>query len=153
MEMYLENIYSTDNRINQDKYYSLLYQLLAEREENESISHSGMPTFGQHVEFVSTKPYKGWYIITSDLGAGHVPVGSIYLSYNNEIGIAIFKKYRRKHYATEAIKMLMKVHSTEKFFIANINPLNEKSITLFEGLGYKLIQQTFRYKVKTDVIS
>lgn len=133
----LTSVYNGDD----DKIYSLLYQLLGEREIDEAISHQGMPTFKQHIDFINRRPYKFWGMIIQ--GEGNV-VGSIYLSHSNEIGIAIFKKHRRKGYAKAAIKTLLRTFANEKFFIANINPLNVKSIDLFKGLGFGIIQETYK---------
>jgi len=71
----------------------------------------------------------------------NVYVGSIYLTRQREIGIGIFKDRRKKGYAMESIKMLMNKHPGR--FLANINPENDPSIKLFEGIGFKHIQNTY----------
>lgn len=142
----LESIYSVKAiGSDWDKNCSLLYQLLGERKSYESISHNDMPTWKEHEEFVRRKPYKGWYIIHEDLNAEqqNIPVGSIYLSHKNEIGIAIFEKYRKMGFASKAIKELIRLYYYEKYFYANINPMNEKSINLFKKLKFELLQQTY----------
>jgi len=139
MSIKLESIYS---RTNKDAAYSALYQLLAERQPYESISHVGMPTIKEHEDFLNRKPYKGWYLIIQ--GEGNV-VGSIYLSFQNEIGIAIFNRHRRNGYGKEAIKKLIEMYPNERYFLANINPINEKSEKLFQKLGFILIQHTYKY--------
>lgn len=121
----------------------ILYQLLYERQPYESISHTGMPSYQDHKDFIERHPYKNWWIIYSDLGAGMVAVGSMYLTYNNEIGIAVFNKYRRKGYAENAIGILMRV-TNEPFYLAHINPINEKSIKLFAKFGFLHIQNTYK---------
>jgi RimJ/RimL family protein N-acetyltransferase len=129
---------------NVDEHFSILDQLLAEREEYESISHNDMPTWGEHYNFVKKRPYKVWYIIYDE----QTPVGSVYLSFSNEIGIAIFKKHRRKGYASDAIMKLVAI-TKEKFYLANINPNNQKSIDLFtKKLGLKHIQNTYKIEMK-----
>lgn len=146
MNIVLDSVYNK-----KDLYFSTIYQLLGEREENESISHNGMPTWQQHTEFVERRPYKGWYIILVE----DKPVGSIYISFSNEIGISIFKRDRRKGYGKAAIELLMLRH-IESFYLANINPMNTKSIDLFQGhLGFKHIQNTYKLmpKGKNDVVS
>lgn len=144
----LESVYVRD--VDRDKNYSILYQLLGERKSYESISHNDMPTWQEHDAFVKRKPYKGWYIIYEDIDAKqlNVPVGSIYLSYSNEIGIAIFEKYRRMGFAANAIIDLIRLYSQEKYFYANINPMNDKSIKLFTGLKFELLQHTYRIEGK-----
>lgn len=126
-----------------------LYNLLEERKAYESISHNTLPTWQEHLDFIARIPYKAWYIIMNESGIEDIgePVGSIYLSYNNEIGIGIFENERRHGYATDAIKLLMEMHP-EKFYLANINPANLKSINLFNKLGFKHIQNTYKLGTK-----
>lgn len=148
MQVSLGNVHTGDR----DRINSILYQLLAEREEYESISHNTMPTYGQHCSFVERKPYKGWYLIyDKETKLGPTIVGSVYISFSNEIGIAIFKKHRRKGYAREAIKLLMISHP-EQSYLANINPMNEKSIALFKDLGFGIIQETYMLRSKSDAV-
>lgn len=145
--MYLDSVYNG----NRDENISLLYQLLSEREEYESISHNAMPTIKQHIDFIDRQPYKGWYIVYEKT---ECPVGSIYLSFDNEIGIAILKKYRRNGYASAAIKYLMGMHKNEPYFLANINPANDKSMIMFrDKFGFKEIQRTYKFERKPDAIS
>lgn len=79
-------------------------------------------------------------------------VGSIYLSFQNEIGISIAKKHRRKGYAKAAIKKLIEI-SQEKFFLANINHLNVKSSNMFENMGFELLQETYKLERKDNAVS
>lgn len=141
MSIGLMNVYDPRYR---RLYCREIYNLLAEREAHESISHNKMPSWEEHLAFVGRVPYKGWYVIV-DIDVSHTDVlGSIYITYANEIGIGVFKKHRRAGIATDAIKLIMEAHP-EKFFIANINPANDKSIKLFtEKLGFKHIQNTYR---------
>lgn len=138
-----------------DEHYSILYRLLAEREEHESISHNTMPTYRQHTEFLNKKPYKGFYIIYESVDASKgeidIPIGSIYVTYSNEIGIHIFKKYRRHGFGENALLDLMDKHK-EKYYLANINPANEASIKFFtEKRKFKHIQNTYRFDNLNEV--
>lgn len=142
MDIKIVSVYGSD-RQHHCVPIDTLYQLLYERESYEAISHAGMPSYKEHEEFISRRPYKNWWIIYSDLGAGMVAVGSIYLTYSNEIGIAVFKKYRRKGYARNAIEILMRT-TNEPFYMANINPANAKSIDLFTSFGFIHIQSTLK---------
>ena len=124
----------------------LLYALLLEREAHESISHRIMPGWNEHCEFIDSKPYEAWYLIYEDIqvpdfGVEHMPIGATYLTKNREIGIGILKADRRMGHAEWAIKELMRRHPGK--FLANIAPRNEKSILLFEKLGFRLIQNTY----------
>ena len=118
----------------------ILWELLQERTPEQSISHKDMPTWERHCLFISSYPYISWYLIETDEGI----VGSIYLTNLDEIGIFIFKEYHGKGYAAEAIQLLMKTHPRDQF-LANINPSNFKSESLFKKLGFKHIQNTYSY--------
>lgn len=113
-----------------------LYQLLAERTPEESISHKFMPSKEEHIKFVDSNPYKSWYLIHSMEESNYGVVGAIYINYDNSIGIGIFNKYKRQGYASAAIKALMDFHK-EPYYFANINPKNTKSKELFMKLGFK----------------
>jgi RimJ/RimL family protein N-acetyltransferase len=115
-----------------------LYDLLLEREPYQNISHNRMPSFDQHRTFVELNPYKYWYLIY----ANDVPVGSIYLSKQNEIGIFIKKEHWGNGYGKLAVCYLMNEHPQEQF-LANINPNNSKSTDMFETLGFELLQLTY----------
>lgn len=137
-EIRLENLYPpTEFKI------KTLYELLLEREPYESISHTGVPTYEEHKKFIMTHPHAQWYIVYNDRNE---PIGSFYTSYRlNEVGIAIFKNYRRKGYATAIIQKIISTNG-DLGIIANINPANIKSIELFKKLGFVHIQNTYRYK-------
>jgi RimJ/RimL family protein N-acetyltransferase len=121
------------------QHCSLLYSLLAERTAEQSISHKQMPTYDQHLVFIDSRPYKAWYFVLSD----GVTVGSVYLTRQKEIGIAIFQSYRGNGFAKEAIQELMKQHDGP--FLANISPGNWPSRCLFDDLGFKFIQVTYSH--------
>lgn len=130
-------------------YYRALYNLLAEREPHESISHKVMPTWEEHCAFIEKKAYKEWFLI---LNKDHLFVGSLYITKLNELGIAIFKDHRRQNYASAAIYNVIEFYPKETF-IANINPENQKSIELFKGFGFTHIQSTYiREPVKLDAL-
>jgi hypothetical protein len=40
-----------------------LYELMKEREPEINISHRELPTFEQHRQFVTRRPYRFWYLI------------------------------------------------------------------------------------------
>lgn len=119
--------------------HRLLFDLLSERNKNQSISHHEMPRFEDHVEFVDSEPYLAWYFILDE--HEDMIVGSIYLTQQREIGISIFSMFRGHGYATGAIKKVMKDHPGR--FVANINPRNLASVRLFNQFNSKLIQHTY----------
>jgi RimJ/RimL family protein N-acetyltransferase len=134
-------------------HLKLLYQILKERDETTSISHRSMPRWDQHVAFVLSKPYKNWWILEDSMEGAilssppeiiDVPfaVGAAYLSKQNEIGIFVMKKYQGKGYGREAVETI--AATTHGPVLANINPRNKRSIKMFEELGFKHIQNTYR---------
>ena len=117
--------------------YRFLYDLLMERDTRVNISHKKMPTYNQHVSFVSAKPYSKWYVILYGVNKA----GSIYLTSQNEIGIFIKKSFQSKQLGNIALrKMIQK--NPKKRYLANVNPQNKKSIRFFKNNGFKLIQYT-----------
>ena len=118
--------------------YRFLYDLLMERDTRVNISHKKMPTYNQHVSFVSAKPYSKWYVILYRVNK----VGSIYLTSQNEIGIFIKKSFQNKQIGDIALRKLIQ-KNPKKRYLANVNPKNKKSIRFFKNNGFKLIQYTF----------
>lgn len=119
---------------------ALLFDLLAEREAHQSISHRQMPTWHEHLEFVARQPYLAWYVI-EDAGDW---VGACYLTRSGEIGIGILLAHQRRGLAKAAIAELMLLWPRPEY-LANINPHNLVSLKLFASLGFKgPIQVTLR---------
>jgi len=116
----------------------ILFALLQERTEDQSISHKEMPTYEKHCEFVSSDPYRGWFMILNEHG---LVVGTIYITEQNEIGIQIFTDSHGKGYGKKAVQIIMGMYKGP--FLANINPKNQRSIQFFEGFGFKHIQNTY----------
>ena len=118
--------------------YRFLYDLLMERNPRANISHKKMPTYNEHLSFVSAKPYSKWYVILYRVNK----VGSIYLTSQNEIGIFIKKSFQNKQIGNIALRKLIQ-KNPKKRYLANVNPKNKKSIHFFKNNGFKLIQYTF----------
>ena len=118
--------------------YRFLYDLLMERNPRANISQKKMPTYNEHVSFVSAKPYSKWYVILYRVNKA----GSIYLTSQNEIGIFIKKSFQNKQIGNIALRKLIK-KNPKKRYLANVNPKNKKSIRFFKNNGFKLIQYTF----------
>jgi len=120
-----------------------LHELLKERETHQNISHRDMPSFEEHCAFVDSHPYREWFLIFDAWGNVEMgPIGAIYLSKQNEIGIFIAKEYQGKGHGKTALCLLMNRHPGERF-LANINPHNSRSIDMFESLGFELKQLTY----------
>ena len=109
-----------------------------ERDSRQNISHKKMPTYNQHMSFVSSKPYSKWYVIWYRVNK----VGSIYLTAQNEVGIFIKKSFQNKQIGNIALHKLTQ-KNPKKRYLANVNPQNKKSIRFFKNNGFKLIQHTF----------
>jgi RimJ/RimL family protein N-acetyltransferase len=114
----------------------VLWQLLSERSPEVNISHRAMPTPAEHAAFIASRPYAHWYLI--DVGSF---AGAVYLSKQREIGVGVLKRYRGQHYGRNAVLMLMEKHPGR--FLANINPRNEDSLRMFQGLGFFQLQVTY----------
>ena len=65
------------------------------------------------------------------------------LTKNNEIGIFISQEYWHKTFGQQALKLLIKSNS-RTFYLANINPNNQRSIKFFEYNSFKPYQYTYR---------
>jgi RimJ/RimL family protein N-acetyltransferase len=117
------------------------WRLLKERTPEQSISHRGMPTRAEHEAFIERRPYAVWYFICPDDDLDKI-FGTIYLTSDREIGIAVFDKNRRQGVGIKAMKALMEIH--EGPYYANINPKNKPSIKFFEQFGFKHIQNTYK---------
>ena len=63
----------------------LLYKLLDERKY--SISHSIMPSFKEHEEFVKHNPYRAWFFIQKQ----DKIIGSFYIQHDNTIGLNLIE--------------------------------------------------------------
>ena len=118
--------------------FRFLYQHLKERNPSANISHKKMPTYAEHVKFVTSRPYSKWYIIIHE----NKKVGTIYLTKQNEIGIFIKNKVQGKLIGQRVLKLLME-KNPRKRYLANVSPKNKKSIVFFKKNGFKLIQYTF----------
>ncbi len=127
-----------------------LYDLLLERDPVANISHKSNPPFWKHLEFINSKPYAVWNIIEwAMLGpesAGDftwVPIGSVYLTRQDEIGLFLKNDYQGKGFGREAIRMFTDANPRKAYY-ANIAPGNEASQRFFTDLGFRHIQNTYR---------
>ena len=127
----------------------VLYEILSERAGDSKVNISHDPssvTYESHKAFVESHPYQAWYILENESAE---PVGSLYLTKpprpsvaGNEFGIFIRKKFRGQGYGKRAIQSAMAHHGPGRY-LANIFPENYRSIELFQGLGFRHIQNTY----------
>jgi RimJ/RimL family protein N-acetyltransferase len=113
-----------------------LYDLLAERAPEVNISHKEMPTWEAHLKFIASRPYESWYLIEVDT----VPVGTIYLTNQREVGLFIFKLYRGQGYGGEALAELKRKHPGQ--LLANVSVNNKDGLSFWQDQGFKPLQQT-----------
>lgn len=99
-----------------------------------------MPTYKEHQKFITSKPYKAWYVIY----VGNTKAGSIYLSKQDEIGIFLLKRYHGKKIGQKALHLLMEMHPRKRY-LANVSPKNALSAKFFKNNEFKLIQHTYEY--------
>lgn len=120
-------------------HIQFLYDLLAERPEYANISHRAMPTFAEHLEFVKRNPYAEWYVVLAPMGE---PMGSVYFTYQNEIGIFLSHKWQGRGIGKQVLAKAESM-APDRRVLANIAPGNDRSIAMFEKAGYRLIQHTY----------
>lgn len=118
-----------------------LYEMLSSRPAYMNISHHKMPSWADHVTFIRDNPYAAWYVVIENTN----PIGTAYLTKQDEIGIHLQKSSHGKGYGRRVVAELMKLHPRKRF-IANISPNNGVSIAFFENLGFKHIQNTYEYR-------
>ena len=118
--------------------YRFLYDLLKERNPRANISHKKMPTYRQHVSFVSSKPYSKWYVVLYDDSR----VGSLYLSKQNEIGISFVDSSSHDQLGNHALQLLIK-KNPRKRYLANVSPLNKKLQNFFVHNGFTQLEYTY----------
>ena len=138
-ELHLSSVYTPPKP--PSERLALLYSLLQEREPHESISHKEMPTWTEHVAFVESRPYLAWYLMFWRRGDTNLNPGSIYLTREREVGIAVFRAYQGMGFGRAAFAELRRLHPGR--ILANVNPANERSIRFFKNHGARLIQHTY----------
>ena len=116
----------------------ILYRLLEERTPEQSIRHKRMPTKHEHHDFVESAPYRAWYLAMTN---ADIPVGMVYLTKQNEIGLFVFNAHQGRGYGPQIYAEMRKRWNGR--MLANINPANTRSIRFFEKMGARLIQQTY----------
>lgn len=103
-----------------------LYSFLKDRKFN--ISHNDLPNYETHLEFVKNNPYRKWFLVSFDLKL----IGSVYILYDNGIGIDLNAKYyflikeiiKQINIITKPLNSIKSIR-TDKFHI-NISPLNKE---------------------------
>lgn len=155
MDIHFESVYD-ENGIPTALALAGLYADLEQRTPDQNISHQTMPTWEQHVNFVRCRPYVHWLLIydresvryeeePGEPSLEYARLGSIYLTKAREIGLFIDPKRHREGYGREALTKFMEHIQPRGPFFANISPKNIKSQKFFEGMGFQLVQFTYRF--------
>lgn len=141
MDIEFENLTGDDGQIN------ILYGLLSKR--SHTISHTQMPSYAQHSDFVRNHPYLSWHLIK----VGGCYIGSFYVTDQNTIGINILDDWIVKSFSSviEQIKSnlvpLPAIKSIRsEFFSINVAPSNVKLIEALERKGCVLAQLSYVIK-------
>jgi len=125
--------------------YRFLYSLLAQRDSTINISHKRMPTYEQHVQYLSRSPYLWHRIITlSDL-----PIGMCYRTIEGYVGIFLDRTFQGFGYGPTVLQMIIAEHPRSRL-IANVNPSNRRSMRMFRKAGFKFIQMTYALEPLCD---
>jgi RimJ/RimL family protein N-acetyltransferase len=122
---------------------SFLYKLLGERDPATNISHRCMPTFEGHEAFIASSPYPIWNTIWNYSG----PIGSVYLTAQNEIGLFLAKEWQGIGIGGKALRLFCESNPRDRY-LANITPGNEQSKAFFMAHGFKHIQNTYELRVE-----
>lgn len=122
------------------RHMAVLFQLLQERADHESISHRAMPTWDEHVAFVTSKPYKAWYLVCDR----SYHAGAVFIGHDGTIGVGILSAHRRRGLGRKAVQEVMKMHPGP--YKARIAPGNVKSHALFQGLGFQVTHHVYEAK-------
>lgn len=147
MTITLKNIYDEHGDTTPD-IVQALYDLHNEVQPEESISHTGKTPYPVHEAFVRSKPYREWHLILD----GMAMAGSIMLTDRNEISIRIARTHQGRGVGPEAVIQMMSFFpplpaipsKRPGYYVANINPANQRSRAMFEKLGGVLHQVTYR---------
>ena len=120
-----------------------LYSLLSTRQH--SISHVSMPSFESHRNFVLNHPYRTWYIVSLD----HRRIGSLYLGFDNSVGIHLLKDsiHHRRAIIVSALQSFCPLpprpSMTSKEFIFNVPVSDADYMNDLCSLGAISIQHTY----------
>lgn len=121
-----------------------LFHLLNER--THRISHKHDVSYDRHKQFVSTNPYRVWFLVRMD---GEL-LGSVYITSENTIGINISGSEHDVLIRTivdfvksnfEPLEAIPSVRIAA--FAINVPPTNEHLIKSLTNLGSELAQLTF----------
>ncbi len=123
-----------------------LYTLL--KNKRFGISHTKLPSYKEHLNFVKNVPYRKWYLIQRISET----IGSFYITNENVIGINLTSNSSEDY--IQIIKLILKLHlplppidsCRSEYFHINANPKNTNLIKALKCLGMHHVQNTYAYK-------
>ena len=129
---------------NKKKHIDALYILFNLRKYRISSSNTSL---SEHTKFVKENPYRIWYIIYL---SSKEPIGSIYLTKNNKIGINLIKYINKKN-ISEILQFIKKNHKPLKeiksvragLFSINVPKSNIAFQKFLKEIDLKVSQVTF----------
>lgn len=130
-----------------DSQIKILYDFLSKR--NHKISHTKMPSYDQHSDFVKNHPYLSWHLVK----VGEDYIGSFYITDQNTIGINILDAWVSNSFPSvidqikSKFRPLPAVKSVRsEFFSINVAPSNAELVDALERHGCVLAQLTYVIK-------
>lgn len=127
---------------NEEQIY-ILYQLLKCKKHN--ISHTDLPIYEEHRNFVLKHPYRVWYLIKCN----SEDIGSVYLQKDNSIGLFLLKP------SDDAVKKVLRFilnnykpltprkSIRSKDFFINVAPNNKELANALEQCSSRIIQVSY----------
>ena len=121
----------------------ILFEFLKKKKYN--ISHNNFIDFEDHSQLVSKHPYRKWFLIKDKIRF----IGSIYVTYENTIGINIITN--EDNLLKECLDNLFKIIKPlpplpsirNKNFLVNISPENKFLKKALLKIGSTKIQETY----------
>ena len=128
-----------------DTMVQFMYELLLERYEVNHINIPGEthgvsvdqdtpptpPTYEEHIKYIRGDRYKHLYYWE----VMKIPVGIVFLTKDNEIGVFVKNEYQDVGYGGKMLLAIIKKHP-DLTMIARINPKNQKIIKIVLKLGF-----------------
>ena len=139
MLLKFERIIPTHNQ--NDELFILL------KNRKYSISHTNLPSKNEHSEFVSSHPYRIWYLIYKNKSL----IGSVYLHVDNSVGIDLIEYYENEifliiKYIKDNHNPLPSIKSVRRdnFFI-NVASENKHLVKILKKLDMNEIQRSYLF--------
>lgn len=133
---------------NNDLHINELFKLYNSRPDYHKISALNKITITKHKKFVKNHPYRFWFLIKLK----NQYIGTLYLSYENNMGIYVGKSYEKVikilvKKTTSKIKPIKgKLSIMQSYYTFNISTKNKNYSKIFTSMNYKKIQETFLIK-------